>query len=198
MRSARNRRGAAAAEFALVSPLFFLLVLATIDLVQLIRTQLRLDAAATQLGQIVSQCNRITDPGDTSQFWTHAQRILGGVGRVTGGSAPGAVIVSAVFSEEGANRVAWQRRTGDAGRPSSVGRQGGAATLAGGFVVPAGQTLIVTEIYAPRQAWVLSAGLMGDLLPRMLNGTTLFLSRAPDASALQQPPEAEAEADCTA
>ena len=77
----------------------------------------------------------------------------------------------------------------------------GTATIAEGFVVPSGQTLFVTEVYAIVQPWILSAGLIGTVLPNVLNGTTLFLSRAPDPTVLQTDPATVTNpntADCTA
>jgi Flp pilus assembly protein TadG len=200
MRRARlDKRGIVAVEFALVAPVLILLALATTDLVQLLRSQLRLDAAAVQLGQLVSQCNRITDSGDVNQFWTYAQRIVGSLGTVTGANAQGAVIISAVYSPDGKkNTLAWQKKTGNAAQTSSVGlTPGNAATITEGFVVPAGQTLLVTEVSLPQQPWVLSARFMGSVLPTVLNGTTLFLTRAPDAPSIQTPPVISPQPDCT-
>jgi len=192
-----NKNGTVAVEFGLAAPLLLLLALATTDLVQLLRSQLRLDSAAVQVGQLVSQCNRITDPGDTSQFWVYAQRVMGDQGDVTGTDATGSIIVSAVFSQSGANRVAWQRRAGNAASRSSVGVQGGTATISEGLVVPTGQTLLVTEVFFPRDPWVLSASIMGGALPVVLSGTTLFMTRAPDAPSIQKPPTSSAQPDCT-
>ena len=186
-RVSRDRRGVAAVEFAIVAPVLIVLALATADLVQFIRSQLRLDATAVQVGQLVSQCNSITDSGDISQFWTYAQRIVGGLGTVTGANAQGAVIISAVYTLNGKNTLAWQKKTGNPTQASSVGStQGKAATITEGFVVPAGQTLLVTEVSLPQQPWVFSAGFMGSVLPAVLNGTTLFLTRAPNAPSLQK------------
>lgn len=194
-----NKRGVAAIEFAIIAPVLLLLALAATDLVQLLRSQLRLDAAAVQLGQLVSQCNRITDPGDTAQFWVYAQSIVGNLGTVTGSNAQGSVVVSAVYSQAGANRFAWQRRTGNAAQLSSVGTgtPGGAAKIAETFIVPTGQTLLVTEVFLPRQPWVLSVNFMPAALPRVLNGTTLFMTRAADAPAIQQLPTSKTQPDCT-
>lgn len=136
-------------------------------------------------GQIVSQCRRITTPGDVSPLWAHAERIAGNVIDVNSPTG-GATIISAVSRNDNANRLSWQIRTGNVSQTSSVGAtQGGAATISNGFVVPAGQTLFVTEVYAVVRPWVLSAGLIGTALPSVINGTTLFLSRAPDPVALQ-------------
>jgi Flp pilus assembly protein TadG len=118
----RDRRGVAAVEFAIIAPVLILLALATSDLVQFIRSQLRLDETAVQLGQLVSQCDSIST-GDTQQFWNYAQQIIGSLGQVTGDpkKTPGAVIISAVYSQNGANKLAWQVQTGNPNQSSSVG-----------------------------------------------------------------------------
>ena len=190
-RVSRDRRGVAAVEFAFIAPLLILLALATVDLVQFIRSQLRLDATAVQLGQLVSQCDSISN-GDVQQFWNYAQQIIGSLGQVTGDSrtTPGAVIISAVYSQNGANKLAWQVQTGNASQGSSVGGKiGGPAQIAENFTVPANQTLLVTEVYLPLQAWVFSSGFMGNVLKTVLNGTTLYLTRASNAAAIQQTPK---------
>lgn len=193
-----GRRGWVAAEFALVAPIFFLIALGTADLVSLFRAQLRADTVAVQIGQIVSQCRRITNPGDVTPFWAHAERIAGNVINVNSPTG-GATIISAVSRNNNANRLSWQLRTGNVSQTSSVGATvGGAATLSNSFVVPANQTLLVTEVYAVVRPWVLSAGLIGTALPSVINGTTLFLSRAPDPVALQATPAASNVPDCTA
>jgi Flp pilus assembly protein TadG len=184
----RDRRGVAAVEFAFVAPLLIILALATADLVQFIRSQFRLDETAVQLGQLVSQCDSIST-ADEAQFWNYAQQIVGGVGQVTGATATGAVIISAVYSADGkTNKVAWQISTGNPKQGSSVGKQGGTANITENFIVPSGDTLLVTEVYLPLQPWVFSAGFMGNAASTDLNGTTLYLTRAPDASAIQQVP----------
>ena len=192
---AESRRGTAAIETALVAPLFLFIALCTADLIRVFRAQLRAEAVAVQIGQIVSQCRTITSPGDANAFWAHAGRIAGGVIDVDGG----AVIVTAVGRASNANRALWRLRHGNVTQASSVAATiPGAATIANGFVVPDGQTLLVTEVYAEVQPWVLGAGLIGTLLPRMLNGTSLFLSRSPDPVSLQAAPRNSATAECTA
>jgi Flp pilus assembly protein TadG len=195
--AAAARRGSAAVEFGLLAPVLLLLAMAGTDLVNFMRAQMRVDSAAQQLGQLISQCNRIATPGDTDQFWAYAQRIVGSLGSVNGATAAGAVVVSAVGLVEGANRVAWQQRSGSALHASEVGIAGGAANLAGGMVVPAGQTLFVTEVFLPREPWSLATGFFGTAAAQVLRGSTLFLTRAPDAPSLQLPPVNTAQPDCT-
>ncbi len=151
-RVSKDRRGVAALEFAIVAPVLIVLALATADLVQFIRSQLRLDATAVQVGQLVSQCNSITDSGDINQFWSYAQQIVGSLGIVTGANAKGGVIISAVDLKNGTKNVAWQKKTGTM-QTSSVGSAvNGPATITEGFLVPAGQMLLVTEVSLPQNA----------------------------------------------
>jgi Flp pilus assembly protein TadG len=193
----RRRAGAVSLEFGLLLPVLALIVLAMSDLVNLFRAHLRVESSALQLGQLVSQCNVISTPGDTNQFWTYAQRIIGDLGTVTGAGANGAVIISAVGRVGSANQIAWQFRTGATAHQSEIGTAGAAANLPGGFVVPAGQTLFVTEVFLPRATWTIAAGLMGGSDDRVLQGSTMFFTRAPDAPALLLPPTSSAQPNCT-
>jgi Flp pilus assembly protein TadG len=193
----RDRRGTAAVEFGLLAPVLLLLAMWGTDLVNFMRAQMRLDSAALQLGQLVSQCNRIATPGDTDQFWSYAQRIVGNLGAVSGSGATGSVIISAVAQISGTTQVVWQQRNGASGHASRIGTAGAAATLPGGFAVPTGQTLFVTEVFLPRDTWSLGTLFMGGADQQTLRGATLFLTRAPDATALQQAPVANAQPDCT-
>lgn len=52
----RDRRGVAAVEFALATPLVFLATFLIADVVQLCRGWMRVQSVAMQIGQIVSQC----------------------------------------------------------------------------------------------------------------------------------------------
>jgi hypothetical protein len=190
-----------------VAPLFLLIVLATADIVRVFRAQIRMEMIAVQIGQIVSQCARITTPGDVDEFWGHAARIAGGLVDVNSATG-GAMIISAVSRNGNANRLDWQIRTGNVSVQSTFApvTVGGAPTIsarnAAAFVVPAGQTLLVTEVYAVVIPWALSAGLIGTVLPQGIAGLTMFLSRASEPSTLQQPPVTpvapDPPRDCTA
>jgi hypothetical protein len=94
--------------------------------------------------------------------------------------------------------VAWQQRTGRTDILSSVGpaTRNSPATIANGFIVPPQQTLIVTEVRIPRAPWIFAAGFFGDNAPRTVRGTTLFLTRAPDAAAVQAVPAASNTPAC--
>jgi Flp pilus assembly protein TadG len=204
-RGAFGRRGVAASEFALVVPLFFLILLATSDLIRVFRAQIRLEMIAVQIGQVVSQCNAITTPGDTNEFWAHANRIGGGlvdVNSATGGS----MLISAVSlnATTNVNRLDWRVRTGNATATSVLGNAavGGVPNLFGTggapFQAPVGQTLIVFEANAIVIPWTLSAGLIGTALPQQLSAITMFLTRIADPGRAQTPPTNSATRECTA
>jgi Flp pilus assembly protein TadG len=203
MARAFGRRGVAASEFALVVPLFALILLATADVIRVFRAQIRMEMIAVQLGQVVSQCNRITTPGDTNEFWAHANRIAGGLVDVT---AQGSMIVSAVSlnTTTNRNRLDWTVRTGNVSTRSILGviQPGGEAVLRGRnaepFNMPAGQTLLVFEANAVVIPWRLSVGLIGTALPREVHGMTMFLTRSSEPARLQVPPANSAARDCTA
>lgn len=195
-----GRRGAIASEFALVAPIFMLIALATTDIIRVCRAQLRAETVAVQIGQIVSQCQAIT-AGDLTNFWNHAGRIAGGIIDVR---TQGAVIVSAVSrngnTNPATNRLSWQRRTGHSShatrlRTTTVNTT---ATISNNFVVPAGQTLMVTEVFAQVPRWALTAGLIGTVLPGVGYGTTLFLTRVAEPTTMQTAPSTSTTPDCTA
>lgn len=205
-----NRKGVAASEFALMVPIFVLILFATADLIRVFRAQLRTETVAVQVGQIISQCRIITDgatvaaPGnpdnsDISQIFAHGARIAGNIINVNGTSG-GAMIITAVGRNNNLNRAEWRRRVGNASFTSTVstGVPPVAATITNGFIVPAGQAMFVTEVYAIVQPWALSAGLIGTALPKVVGGTTLFLSRAPDPTALLTVPRVATTPECTA
>lgn len=193
-----GRRGMVASEFALLAPVFFLIALACADLIRVFRAQLRVETIAVQIGQIVSQCRTITNPGDRNVFWAHAQRIAGSIVDVNSENG-GAMVISAVGRNNNANRLAWQMRTGNVTSVSRLGTTvGGAATISDNFVVPASQALMVIEVFAIVQPWTLSAGLIGTVVPASIYGTTLFLSRAPEPSTLLNAPASSSTPDCTA
>lgn len=200
LRAAERRRGSVATELALMAPLLFIVALCTTDLIRVFRAQLRMEMVAVQIGQIVSQCPRITDPGDLAEFWGHAARIADG--RVDVNSpAGGAIVISAISQADNANRLNWQRRAGNASAVSAFGG-GGAPVIRGrgnqSFLVPAGQTLFATEVFAIVRPWTISAGLIGTALPSEIFGITMFLSRAPDPTRLQAVPLNSNARDCTA
>ena len=193
----RWRRGAGAVEFAILAPIIALIMMGAVDLMMFMRAQVKLEGTAVQVGQVVSQCDSITNPGDTADFWRLATTSLGGVAEVNSVSAT-TVIISGVTNVSNANRVAWQVKS-KASATSAIGTAGGAATIPGGFVVPSGQVLIVTEVASPSQIWQLSRLLMGlGVVTPTLTARTSYLSRTSDPTTVASAPQSSSTKVCMA
>ena len=192
----RNRRGIAATEFALAALAIVPIIMGAADVAGMLRVKLRLDSAAQQVGHVVAQCNTVSAPGDTSQFWAEAQKLLDGVTVLN--ASGGAVIVSVAYRENGANKVAWQIRTGNTAHASAIGAAGGTATLPAGFAPPGEHNIIVTEVFAPVKALMLNGKVVGSPTGETLKATTLTVSRALDPVRLRQPLTANSQMACTA
>lgn len=205
----RNRRGAAAVEFVLMLPFFFLIMFMTLDIIRVFRAQLRTEMVAVQIGQIVSQCRRITPEDFTHAefgFWAHAERIAADrvdINSTTGGG----MIISVLGRDNNQNRLRWQRRTGNASVGSVFGTMVAPTPVLRGrdgtpFVVPTGQTLFATEVFGIIERGSVGAGLIGTVLPGETRVVTFFLSRATDPTRLQQEPATPTPPnpprDCTA
>jgi len=194
----RGRRGVAGVEFAMVTPVFILLALFTVDFVQFLRAELRIESVAAQVGQIISRCESISAPGDSRQLYAYAQEIAGNVATFNRAASGGTLLISAIYNDNGANRVACQLRSGNVAASSGIGGAGGIGRLPSNMIVPPGQTLFATEAMATVAPYSLAARLMGSSGPRELYAVSLFLSRAPDAVSLQQPPSNSNAMACTA
>lgn len=185
-----GRRGVMALEFGLLMPVMILLLLASADLVATVRANLRIEMAAEQLAHITSQCQTITTPGDSQMLFAHGQRLVGNVGAVTGTTAGGAIIITAVYQVGGVNLIAWQLRDGSGSFVSSVGSgvRDSAATIAADYVVDPKHTLIVVEIFFNRNSWILSSGFMRDVGLTTVQAPKLLLSRAHNSAAVANVP----------
>jgi Flp pilus assembly protein TadG len=116
----RDRRGLAAVEFAVVTPMLMMLFLGFADAVQLGRGHLRVQSTATQLGQVISQCRKVSG-GDQRQLMDLAQRLLG---PFAGAGKDWAVVVTAIGRDAQNTAFTWtmQQRTSGI-TPASLGAQ---------------------------------------------------------------------------
>lgn len=190
-----EHRGIATLEFALGAPVLLLLMLGGFDLTMWIRMTYRLDAVTSQLGEVISQCNQIDDPGDINAFDAAAQQIAGKVD--ISSQSGGAFVITAIGNVQGASVVLWQKHAGNPLFPSRLGSVNGAGLL-GGYSVPAGQVMIGTEAFSNNQPWVLSSKLMKAGPTAPLYSVSTFLVRSSNPNQLSSLTTASATAKACA
>lgn len=186
---ARDRRGVAAIEFALIAPVLFLLLVAFLDVAYLARGYLRVQTTATQLGQIISQCTTVSS-SDDAQIINLASRTLGPFLK---NGKKWAVVVTAIGPSATNQPERWwaiDNRTSEMQSDAKFATDG--AGLPAGFGLVAGQAMFRTEVFVELDSMLftkansLLAKLMGSRNPIANVSTSLMhSSRAPDASRLR-------------
>ena len=172
-----GRRGIAALEVALAAPLLLLLTLGGTDLALWVRSAFRLDEVTAQLGEIVSQCPAISDPGDFGPFFLDAQQVAGQLD-ITSKTGSGALIITAMGVVDGTATILWQR---SAGNPMFTSRFGppGSLPITGAYTLSGAGIAIGTEAFSAVQPWNLAALLMqGSGGAPQLYARSLFLVRS--------------------
>lgn len=191
---ARDRRGIAAVEFAVVTPLLLVLVVAFIDMVQVGRGHLRVQSTATQIGQAISQCNRVS-AGDETQLMNLAQRLLGPF------ASPGkgyAVVVTVIGRDAQNNAFTWpmQRTTSGFTAPVSLGSQ-----LPPNITVGRNEAFFRTEVWADVDTMFFSSrvALLADKYMESrtplsrASGSAFHMTRAPNVADLRTKRPSNAE-----
>lgn len=183
----RNRRGVGALEFALLAPLLLLLFAAGTDLVSWYLTWLRLDRAADELCNVITQASALhaadfADPSTNTGYFAVAQQLAGSM-PVTGQG--GATIVSGLVNDGTTTRIAWQQRTGSGAYVSVLGAAGQSPVLPTGYTVPSGQTAIATETFTGITLWVLSINIMNSGGPTSLSAFAIYRPRSAELSSVQ-------------
>lgn len=73
----RDRGGVAALEFALIAPVFIVMYIVGVDVVMLMRNRFRVDQAAVQGMQVITQFTSLYDDDFLNTFWPIIQTIAG-------------------------------------------------------------------------------------------------------------------------
>lgn len=144
-RLVRARRGAVAAEFAMVIPVLALIALGGTEIARYALLHQKLARAAVTMADLVSQAEDITEGGIT-QLLAATEPVM----QPFGMGADGVVILSSITASGGnPARISWQRSGGGGltGAGSNFGVEGGTATLPPGFVVRDGETAIAAEVF---------------------------------------------------
>lgn len=185
-RLAEDRRGIATVEIAVWSPALLLLFLGFSDFVYLGRGQLRAQSAATQIGQIVSQCERVSTD-DQTQIMNLAQSILG---PFAGTGKEWAVVINVFGRDENNKAFSW---------PTPMQKkQGVVETTSTGSAVPTGLTLKASQVLFRTEVFVdVDTMLFSRMSPFLMSflgnreqsskatGTALHMTREANVSGLK-------------
>jgi Flp pilus assembly protein TadG len=152
----RFRSGVASLEFALLAPVLLMLLLGGTDASLWLRSRLRVERTATELASVVGQYSELYN-SDFANIFAAAQLIADST-PVSG--TGGAVIVSLIANRGGVIQTVWQQRSGNPIYLSQFGLVGGTPTLPGGYLPPAGQSLIVAEVFTGEGGWQFSSKLL--------------------------------------
>ena len=139
----RDCRGTLSVEVAIAIPILLMLVLTGIEVTRYVLLNQKIERTAVTMSDLVSQADVLTEASLEDLFlatgFVMAPFELGSRGQI---------VVSTIVTEGAATpTIAWQRSYGGAAGGSAFGVEGGSATLPVGFVVRAGESVVVTEAF---------------------------------------------------
>lgn len=144
-----SKRGSIIVENALLFPLLVTVLLGSYEMGRYILLQQKLIRSSATIADLVSRSATLTT-AEIDDIFNATRSVM--VPFNTGANSV-MIISSVTRTGNNAPRVTWQRRgAGSLGTPSTIGVQGGNATLPPGFVLPPGDSLIAAEIvynYSP-------------------------------------------------
>lgn len=190
-----DRRGVAGVEFALAAPVLMMLFLGFVDVVQFGRGHLRVQSTATQIGQVISQCKKVSR-GDETQLMDLAQRLLGPFAAAGKGWA---VVVTAIGRDAQNNAFTWtMRKTTSGFTPASLGSQAPAD-----LALERNQLVFRTEVFADVDTTLFSrkSGLLAGFLGSRAafdraTGSALHMTRAASVADLTNQKTSIAAEEC--
>lgn len=171
-----SRRGGAALELALVAPIVLLLLLGATDLILEFRNWMRLHSVTTQVGQIVAQCQHISDPYDLNVFFAEAEQIAAPLDIV--GSTNGAVVITAI-GPDSSNKLSiyWQKRVGSSIFNSGITSETLSQYAISGVSMNSAQTFVVVEAFARPGLWQFASKLMANSSSPVLSSQSVLPAR---------------------
>lgn len=190
---AHDRRAAATLEFVYVTPVLLLLLVGYLDVVHLARGHLRVQTAAAQVGQIISQCTTVsggvTEDGDAGQLKELTRLTL--LPFLKSGKS-WALVVTAIGRDASGNpRQLWVADYRTSAMKSNSAFASDGATLPTGYSLNVGQVMFRTEVFVELDPTVftktinlLAAKMAGFRSVVNAAGMAMHTSRAPDTSKL--------------
>lgn len=182
-------QGVSSIEFALSAMVLVGLLVCATDLVNYLRTRLRVDQVSSGMASSITNYQQLY-AGDFNDLFNLAQQTAGDIDvtHVAGAARPappggvypgGATVFTGIANPNGTPVVAWRQRIGDSSYNSDFGAVGSAPQkLPDSYVVPAGSSVIAVEVFTSVRPWVVSFGGAGVAGPTIVQSAALFQPRA--------------------
>jgi Flp pilus assembly protein TadG len=149
---ARDRRGIAAVEFAIIASVLAVALLGGTELSRYTLMHQKMDRVSSSVSNWVAQSSTMAIT-DFENMWAAAKEVAKPF-EIDGGK--GKVIISFIVAETNSNyRITWQRSgAGTIAKTSQLGNQGGLAKLPTGVTMKQGDTMVAVEVYALYEPFV--------------------------------------------
>lgn len=139
-------------EMAMVTPVLMIILMGGFETARYIYTNQKIQRTAMSLADLAARGKTMTAI-DINNLFAAADEVA----KPFNISSDGRVFVSSVIDDgTGAPEVAWQRGAGAIAATSTVGIEGGAATISDAFLIQNDQSVIVTEIFYDYQPFFAS------------------------------------------
>ena len=145
VRFIRGREGVAIVDFAMVAPILVMILLGGVEVGRLALLNQKLSRVSTSVSDLVARSETVTED-DIDQVFIAAQMSM----RPFAIGDQGLIFISSVSTQADPDdpRINWQRNGGGtASATSTVGVEGGPATLPHGFTMVANRNVIVSEFF---------------------------------------------------
>ena len=140
---AKNTRAMASVELAMAMPVLMGLLLTGAEVTRYVMLNQKMERTSATVADLVSQAESLTE-GDMTNLFQITSLSMDPFPFTTMGQ----VIVSSVSVFGGAApTINWQRSFGSGPGGSTVGSEGGTATLPGGVTLNDGENVIVSEVF---------------------------------------------------
>jgi Flp pilus assembly protein TadG len=151
-RFARDQRGIAAVEFAVLASALTIALLGGTELSRYTLMHQKMDRVSSSVSNWVAQSSTMTT-AEFDNMWAAAKQVAKPFAL---DGANGKVIVSFIVAETDSNyRITWQRSgAGTIAEVSQLGTEGGLATMPAGVTMKQGDTIVAVEVYALYEAFV--------------------------------------------
>lgn len=143
-RFAAEERGIAAVEFALVLPIFVLLLLGCFEVPRYVLVYQKITRTSSSVADLVAQADEAITYGQLQDIFIAGAMSMQPYDVVTNGE----IIVSSINNPGGAGaKITWQRKKGSVTTTSRIGNQGSVPALPAGLTPASDKEVLVAEVF---------------------------------------------------